>query len=147
VLNLAVLTGGRVRRIAAPLLVLAAAAAGTVYVAEIDPGQPGHYPLCPFRALTGCYCPGCGTLRAIHALGHGHLASALGFNALTVCTLPLLGYLWARWAVRGVTGRPPGRPAHPAWLWGFLAVVIVFWVARNLPFGHVLAPTGRFPAL
>lgn len=139
--------GGRAGRLLAPLAVLAAAAAGTAYVAEVDPGQPGHYPLCPFRALTGYYCPGCGTLRAIHALAHGHLASALAFNALTVCTLPLLGYLWARWLVRTLAGRPPGPLAHPAWLWGLLAVVIVFWVTRNLPYGHVLAPTGRFPAL
>lgn len=139
--------GDRARRLLAPILVLAAAAAGTTYVAVVDPGQPGHYPLCPFRALTGCYCPGCGTLRAIHALAHGHLGGALAFNALTVAMLPVLGYLWVRWLGRGVTGRPPRTLAHPAWVWGFLAVVIVFWVARNLPFGHVLAPTGHFPAL
>jgi uncharacterized protein DUF2752 len=137
----------RARRLLAPLIVLAATVAGTGYVAEVDPGRPGHYPLCPFRALTGYYCPGCGTLRAIHALAHGHLASALAFNALTVCTLPVLGYLWARWLGRSVTGRPPQSLAHPAWVWGYLTVVIVFWVTRNLPYGHVLAPTGRFPAL
>jgi hypothetical protein len=142
-----VVVSARARRVLAPLAVLAVTAAGAGYIAAVDPEQPGHYPLCPFRALTGYYCPGCGTLRAIHALAHGHLASALSFNALTVCTLPVLGYLWVRWLARSLTGRPPQSLAHPGWLWGFLAIVIVFWVTRNLPFGHVLAPTGRFPAL
>lgn len=137
----------RARRVLAPIAVLAVTAAGVGYVSAVDPGQPGHYPTCPFLMLTGYYCPGCGTLRALHALAHGHLASALAFNPLMVCTLPVLGYIWVRWLGRSVTGRPRRKLAHPAWAWAFLVVVIAFWVIRNLPFGHFLAPTGHFPAL
>ena len=39
--------------------------------------SPGHYPTCPFLAITGWYCPGCGSLRAVHDLLHGDLAGAV----------------------------------------------------------------------
>ena len=42
----------------------------------VDPNQPGHYPTDPFLAITGLYCPGCGTLRALHALARGDLLTA-----------------------------------------------------------------------
>ena len=40
--------------------------------------------LCPFRALTGCNCPGCGMTRAFCAIAHGELRRALRFNALSL---------------------------------------------------------------
>jgi hypothetical protein len=113
------------------------------YVAAVDPGAPGHYPTCPFLAVTGYYCPGCGTLRAIHALVHGHPGEAFGYNMLSMSMLPVLGYFWVTWLIRSVRGQPRPAPAHPAWIWGLAAVIALFWVVRNLPFGHVLAPTGR----
>jgi hypothetical protein len=36
-----------------PWTVLAGVAAVAGYVAAIDPNRPGHYPTCPFLALTG----------------------------------------------------------------------------------------------
>lgn len=39
--------------------------------------------LCPFRALTGLLCPGCGMTRAFCAIGHGELSRAVHFNALS----------------------------------------------------------------
>lgn len=126
----------------APLGVAAATAAVFGYVASVDPNVPGRYPPCPFFYLTGLYCPGCGTLRAMHALGHADVVAALGLNPLAVAVVPFLAYWWARWALRSWRGRPARerRVAHPAFLWSFLAVVIVYWVVRNLPFGRFLAP-------
>ena len=51
-----------------PLVVAASALIGRAYVANVDPNVAGHYPTCPILAVTGWYCPGCGTLRAVHAL-------------------------------------------------------------------------------
>jgi hypothetical protein len=124
-----------------PYAVLAAVAGATAYVAAIDPNQPGHYPTCPFLALTGYYCPGCGTLRMVHALTHGHVAEAFGRNALAFLTLPVLAYLWVRWALAAWRGRPLQAKILQPWPIIALAVVsIVFWVVRNLPAGQVLAP-------
>jgi Protein of unknown function (DUF2752) len=120
-----------------PWAVLAGVAAVAGYVAAIDPNRPGHYPTCPFLALTGYYCPGCGTLRMIHALAHGHLAHGAGLNPLAFALLPPLGWLWLRWA----RGRPfPHRILRPSLVTAYAVVIVAFWVVRNLPFGHALAP-------
>lgn len=140
----------RVRAVAArfhpvtwPFVVAGLAAAVAGYVAVVNPDVPGHYPTCPFYALTGYYCPGCGSLRAIHALVHGEVGQAFGYNMLSMSMVPVLGYIWVSWLIRSLQGKPRKAPPHPAWIWGLAAVIAVFWVVRNLPFGHVLAPTGQ----
>lgn len=39
--------------------------------------------LCPFRALTGYPCPGCGMTRAFSAIAHGELWRAVRYNPLS----------------------------------------------------------------
>ncbi|MFD0477703.1 DUF2752 domain-containing protein [Nonomuraea thailandensis] len=70
----------RVKGLLAPLGVAAAAGAVFAVVGVIDPNEPGHYPTCPFLWATGLYCPGCGTLRTVHALAHLDPVAALGLN-------------------------------------------------------------------
>jgi hypothetical protein len=131
---------GRARDLRGPGAAAAAVLAATAYVGLVDPNAAGHYPTCPFLALTGHYCPGCGSLRAVHALAHGDLRSAVGLNALTVAGAVLLGWLWLRWARRSWRGEPRTSVA-PVWLLYLgLAVVVLFWVVRNLPVGAALAP-------
>jgi len=65
----------------AALAGLALAAAAVLYV--FDPAVTGWFPSCPFFALTGWLCPFCGSLRAGHALLHGHVGAALTLNPLT----------------------------------------------------------------
>ncbi|WP_406837069.1 DUF2752 domain-containing protein [Streptomyces sp. AHU1] len=111
--------------------------AGVVLAAALqDPTRTGRFPACPFRALTGFDCPGCGTLRALHELTHGHLMTAVDYNALLVAFLPLAALAW--WCT--VTGRSRPR-ALPVWRARAMFAVIVIWsVIRNLPlFGGVLA--------
>ncbi len=118
-----------------------AALAGAVWVFAIDPSGSPWYPLCVFHALTGLHCPGCGCLRAAHALLHGRLADALAFNSLFVIGVPLAAILWA-W------NRCRARPlvARPAWVWWLVGVLLVFGVARNVPVYpfNLLAPHARF---
>jgi hypothetical protein len=131
---------GALRRSAAPLALLGAVAGAFGYVTAVDPNSPGHYPLCPLRAYTGLYCPGCGGLRGAHALAHGHLRTALGCNALAVAGYLVFAAGWAVWLTRAVRGRPFAptlRPAHRNLL---IAVMAVFTIVRNLSFGAVLAP-------
>jgi hypothetical protein len=107
-------------------------------LALVDPNQPGHYPTCPVKALTGLDCPGCGSLRALHDLAHGNVMGALGHNVLLVVWLPVVVLAGMRWA----TGR-----TLQAWLlarhtgWAAFAVVTCWAVLRNLPFPF-LAPLG-----
>jgi hypothetical protein len=138
--------GGRaapVRRVPAllpPLGVAALAAAAVAVVAVVDPNEPGHYPTCPVLALTGRLCPGCGSLRAVHAMTHGDLGAAVGLNVLAVlAVLPLL-VIWVRWLRRSWTGSPRTDVAPAVVLWGLAVSVCVFAVVRNLPVGAALAP-------
>ncbi|RCG33039.1 DUF2752 domain-containing protein [Sphaerisporangium album] len=132
---------GGARALLAPLGAAALTGAVVAYVGTVDPNRPGHYPTCPFLFVTGLYCPGCGSLRAIHAMAHGDLPAALGLNPLAVVTVPFLLFWWGRWALRAWRGRPARtRVARPAYIWAFLAIVIVYWIVRNLPFGAFLAP-------
>ncbi|WP_084956558.1 DUF2752 domain-containing protein [Thermoactinospora rubra] len=128
------------RSVLAPLGVAAATAAGVAFVGVVDPNEPGHYPTCPFLWLTGLYCPGCGTLRAVHGLAHLDVGAALDMNPLFVAMVPVMVFWWARWLVARWRGRPPRPVPAPRLLWGFIAVIAVYWVARNLPFGAFLAP-------
>lgn len=116
----------------------AAAVAGTAYLYLVDPNQPGHYLPCPTYALTGTYCPGCGGLRSAHALLHGDLVASLGYNP---AVLPLLVFLvvWGlRWWRRG---RPRVSVSTSGWRFRLvLALVGVFWLARNVPGWDWLSP-------
>lgn len=131
---------GAPRRLLAPASVAGLAIAVMVLVDEVDPGQPGHYPVCPFLSVTGWYCPGCGTLRALHALTRGEVATGFARNPMTMLTLPFLVAGWAAWVVREARGG--GRTGTvPTWLpWLLAAGVLVFWVVRNLPGFAWLAP-------
>jgi hypothetical protein len=57
---------------------------------NFDPATDSRFPRCPFFAATGLHCPGCGSLRALHALLHGHLTHALRLNPLMIIIAPFL---------------------------------------------------------
>lgn len=128
------------RRVSFPALVAAPVVAATVYVANVDPGTPGHYPGCPFLAVTGYFCPGCGGLRAIHALTHGHPLQALHDNAYGLAVVAALAVWWAAWLVARVRGRALSTRPVRVVMFTALALMPLFTVLRNLPFGHFLAP-------
>jgi hypothetical protein len=133
-------TPRRVPAVCAPLATLAASITAAGVLAVRNPEQPGHYPSCPFHAITGLWCPGCGSLRAMHALTHGDLSTAVHRNVLAVLALPYLAAAWVAWLGRHL-GRPrTTRVAPPAALWGLLALIVAFGVARNLPPTHWPAP-------
>ncbi len=115
-------------------VVAALVAAACVVLYAVPPGRGGFYPPCPFHALTGCHCPGCGTLRALHALLGGRLADALGHNALAVLSLPGLAWALLSRVRRAWWGRPLPMPlASAGWAWLLLGLVLAFWLLRNIP--------------
>ncbi|EST34044.1 hypothetical protein N566_18990 [Streptomycetaceae bacterium MP113-05] len=136
----AVLPAGTRTRLAAPLAALAAVTGAFAYVAAHDPHEPGHYPACPLLQFTGVFCPGCGGLRAAHALAHGDVTAALGANALAVAGIAACAVLWLHWCVRVIRARPVDLPVRPAYLWFLAGLGLAFTVVRNLPFGGALTP-------
>ncbi|MFC9705425.1 DUF2752 domain-containing protein [Streptomyces sp. NPDC056943] len=128
------------RRLVAPVSTLAGVAAAFAYVGTVDPNEPGHYPVCPLLRFTGIYCPGCGGLRSAHAFVHGDLPAALGANALAVLGYGLFAVVMVLWLIRAIRGVPMRLAIAPAWWWGIGAVLALFTLVRNLPFGSALAP-------
>ncbi|WP_055525877.1 DUF2752 domain-containing protein [Streptomyces graminilatus] len=127
-------------RVAVPAGVLAAVAGAFAYVGTVDPNQPGHYPVCPLLRLTGVYCPGCGGLRSAYAFVHGDWATALQANALAVAGYLAFAVLWTVWVIRAARGQPLRIELGPVQAWSLGALLLVFTVVRNLPFGGWLHP-------
>ena len=122
---------------------LVAAAAAGVMLALFDPATSRLFPPCPVRYFTGWYCPGCGSLRALHQLLHGNLRSAWAMNPLTIALLPFLTYSLASHAMWQVRGWPlPQILLPPACVRGLGAAIILFGIIRNLPIHpfNLLAP-------
>lgn len=97
---------------------------------------------CLFRELTGLYCPGCGSGRAAIALLHGHPIRAVGYNPLLfLLGLPcgaLLLWEYLRFVFPGLKLK---KPVLPAWAGSTaLALILAFWLLRNLPGFAFLAP-------
>ncbi len=121
---------GRVKQ---PLIVLGGLAVATAFVGLVSPDTPGHYPVCPFKALTGLDCPFCGGLRSVHALVRGHVLRAADHNLLFVLSVPFLATAWIVWLVTAAHGKAfPWRPNRAWWMVG-IGVLAVFMIVRNIP--------------
>ena len=111
---------------------LAVVGAATLFL--FDPSTSAFYPPCPFHALTGLWCPGCGSTRTAHALLHGDFVAAFGFNPMMVLALPYLGYSALSYMAPGFGGRTlRGFLGSSRFAWMVLWAVLLFWVFRNVP--------------
>jgi hypothetical protein len=122
-----------------PVVSATLALAAATSLAVRDPHAQGSYGVCPVHALTGGYCPGCGSLRACNDLLTGHVGAAFGSNALLPLALVWLGWWWLARVGDAAGWRVPREPSGRVFVWSLLAVVVLFTVLRNLP-GSVLAP-------
>lgn len=97
---------------------------------------------CAFFSLTGLYCPGCGSGRALLALLRGRPGEAFSHNALCfilgIPALLLLCYEYLRFVFPRLGLREIPLPPKTAVFCLFL--VLAFAVLRNLPFFSFLAP-------
>ena len=97
---------------------------------------------CPFYRLTGLYCPGCGSGRAVQALYHGHLIQAVRYNIL----LPILGlpslvvliHEYLRFVFPALKLKPVF--VSQAVIKAVIVIVTAFWILRNVPALSILAP-------
>lgn len=127
------------RRWTAPATLAAIAAAGAVAVLIRDPHQAHAWGACPVNAITGGFCPGCGSMRGVHDLLVGQPIEAIGHNLLLFPALAWLGWWWVSQVLAASGHRLPGPPSSARFCWWLLAVLAAFTVLRNLP-GSPLAP-------
>ena len=112
----------RLRRNLLAAMAAVACVAGLVFLYFNNPQDLSGFPRCPFYALTGYKCPGCGTLRAIHAALHLRFSDALRLNPILFVAVPaMVAMLFSRkFANNVIVG------------WTILAVTLIYWVARNI---------------
>ena len=128
-----------------PVPIVFSVAAAIILLRIFDPATSRLFPPCPIYYFTGLYCPGCGSLRAIHQLLHGHLQSAWAMNPMSVLLFPFLTYeLICEAAFYLGQQRLPRFTLPGAWIRALCAAILLFGIVRNLPFHpfNLLAPGG-----
>ncbi len=141
------LTSGRWSSLRQPARVAAGGLVAAAVLHVRDPNVAGSWGpagigLCPWQALTGLWCPGCGGLRAVHELTTLDLAAALSANVLVVALVVVLAVAWVRWVQARWRGEPAERMLvlSPVASTSLLVTMALFTVLRNLPVGTALAP-------
>ena len=111
------------------------AVGGIALVLLLRPEGSGFGLPCVVHRLTGLFCPGCGSSRALGSLLRLDFYQAFRWNPLVVMLLPFaLFYLvwgsvsWVRVGRNTLDDRIPSKL-----LWAVLAAALVFFVLRNLP--------------
>lgn len=96
---------------------------GLLFLYFHPPGTTRWLPQCLFYRLTGFYCAGCGSTRALYAALHGDFAASLRSNLLLFPLLALLcGLFW----------KP--RLALRPWIAVTVpALLVLYGILRNLP--------------
>ncbi|QMW67796.1 DUF2752 domain-containing protein [Mumia sp. ZJ1417] len=126
----------RWRALRTPLLVGGGGLAAAALLHFRDPNVSGSYGYCPFALLTGLDCPGCGGLRAAHALTDLDIATAASSNILAVALAVALVMAWVVWLPRRLRD-PRARMIVLTSRVGVavLGVALAFTLLRNTPWG------------
>ncbi len=121
------------RRASLCAAVCTVAVVGAVYVYRLD-HLAGVMP-CPYLALTGLACPGCGITRALHFLMHADVATAFAHNPLLFLAAPA-AVVFA--SAPRVAGPLRGARWRTSIAWTMAAITLAFWVWRNTPWYPLL---------
>lgn len=120
--------------LAAPIACGCCLLAGAAYVAADNPSDGGVFLPCPFRTLTGLWCPGCGLTRATHYLFRGDVMQALRYNLFVVVILLGLSATWLAWLLHRAGRSVNVNRWFPVWA-QILAggALLAFAAIRNFP--------------
>lgn len=109
----------------------------------INPNTFAFAPKCPFHSFTGLHCPGCGSQRAIHEILHGNIWTGLQHNFLILFAILIVSYkLYVSYVNNSSSQSNQNLLQHNAAPWLILALVLGFWILRNIPLEPflILAP-------
>jgi hypothetical protein len=109
----------------------------------LDPEKHIIFPRCVFYSLSGYYCPGCGSQRAIHSLLHLNLFGVVQNNVLFLPAVFAIIYHYIHpFLNKKLNWRLPNIFYMKNTPWVIFGIILLFWLLRNLtlyPFS-VLAP-------
>ena len=102
------------------------------YIWARDPSEQGITPPCLIFTFTGLYCPGCGSLRALHQLLNGNIMNAFWLNPLIFLSIPFVAFVFLILRSKKLHSKFLRSNLHRniGILFCF-AIVIPYWVLRN----------------
>lgn len=101
----------------------------------IDPSTTAFFPKCPFLSLTGIYCPGCGSQRAIHHILQGHILTGIRHNYMFLLVIVVLSYQAIIFIINKLGKKTYNNLLHKSkTTYTILVLVILFWIMRNIPY-------------
>ena len=108
--------------------------AGCVIYFIYNPVESVLFPKCPFLLLTGLKCPGCGSQRAIHAMLHFDFYAAFRHNAMLLFSIPYIILLVVAKIARFISPDSvfTAKIQSASIIRVFFALVILFWITRNI---------------
>lgn len=135
----------RSRLLAGPIVAGAVGIGGFAALHFRDPHESGSWGFCPFLALTGQPCPGCGGLRAVNDLSNGDVVGAISSNAMAVVLVAATVVAWAVWTWRRAHGNDVPMIDTSSRLGTLLPAAIgvgfvVFAIFRVTPWGTWFQP-------
>lgn len=117
---------------------------GGIILYKFNPTEVNFFPPCFFREITGFYCPGCGSTRAIHSLLNLNIKQAFRYNMLMFILLPYIVYELTAIVLKVLFNKEiPRTPMSGRIIYTLLITIILYWIFRNIdidPF-KILAPT------
>lgn len=116
---------------AAVIIFITAVSFITIYL--FNPSEYTYFPPCYLKLLTGKLCPGCGGMRSIYHFMHGNLYEAMKYNLLLPLFLVFgLYYLVSQFSIIFFDKPFPDIISKKYVFYSLLAIMIVYWVVRNL---------------
>lgn len=118
------------------------AAAALLYLYFTGEGDGAGIP-CIFYQITGFYCSGCGSSRALRSIMHFDFYRALRYNAIFTLAFPFLvlyfvtlTVCYIKFGKDKISGKIP-----MSIVWIFIALALIYGVLRNISVFSFLAPT------
>lgn len=95
-----------------------------------------NYPICPFLYVTGYYCPGCGSSRALHYLLHFRFKEAFSYNPLMIISIPFVFYYCAAEIEIYINNKPVFKKIilSQKTYKIILFIIVLYWILRNIPY-------------
>ena len=98
-----------------------------------SPSEYDFFPKCPFYFLSGIYCAGCGSQRAIHQIINGQVINGIRHNYLLLLVFGVLTYKATIFVLNQVYNKTHFDIFHkPIATKIILVLVLLFWVLRNI---------------
>lgn len=98
-----------------------------------NPSDTNIFPKCPVFAMTGIYCPGCGSQRAAHQILNGNIIEGIRHNYMIALLVVVLLYQGFIYIMNEFFNKNIPNLLHKSKITNsILIIVIIFWILRNI---------------